>query len=354
MASLCTSIRSRLARLLALPLIVAVALLVVACNGGGAPTPIPVGPPCPVPTPNLLPTPWIPLGNGTLINIDPDDETECVLVYRYNITGGDQGPLGGVIFDPQAALLHLSDLSGYRLLPWINRGYTISGAIPGSLPANMGMIGERGYELRLYDADADPKGKADELGIIGTDLAGNKAYLSIYRWLNDTDGYGLVGYFHGNARVEIVDPPPMDPVTRIQRGPVRIVQTVDRLYDRSGLAVVSQYTRTVDNSTYVRAGTFIDYENGKPQNTCYFPEGQALNYLTDIGRQVFELRVWSEDDRTGRASVCAGSWEMSPNQMRRYLSFLELEKRPRQAVADCDQWVVVREIIEPGRTTCQQ
>ncbi len=345
-------IRTPLTRLAVLLAVLAFASLLVACSDlqPGSNTANSRTTTCPVPTPQLLPAPWKPEPPGTLISVDGDSDQECLVIYRYNVTGDKQGPLGAVVFDPQVPGKNVSDLMTYRLLPWINHSYVITSTPPGSRPGLLGTIGEKEAQPRVYDANGD--GKGDELGLVGTDAAGNKTTLSLYRWVNRDEGYRLIGYFHGNARVEIADGPQQNNDTGVYTGTVRSVRTVDRLYDRSGLAVVYQYDRKEDGSRFDFRASWLAYVDGRPANTCYFPEGQTLNYYNDLGRPVFDLRVISEDDRNGQATVCAGSWDISPNTWRSYWAFVQLEKRGATNPSECAQWVVMREIIEAGRISC--
>ena len=106
-----------------------------------------------------------------LTNVDGDSDYECLVIYRYNVTG-DLGPLGGVVFDPQITPGNesVSGLVTYRLLPWINNSYTITSTVPGSYAGYLGTLGERSASVRIYDINGD--GKGEELGIVGTDAAG--------------------------------------------------------------------------------------------------------------------------------------------------------------------------------------
>jgi hypothetical protein len=341
-----------LSRTILLLLLAASATLVVACSDltSGASTANSRPVTCPVPIPSLIPAPWIPEQTGTVIGIDPDTENECLVVYRYNVTGDGQGPLGAVVFDPQVPGNQISDLMTYRLLPWINHSYSITNTPSGSPMWLLGTIGEKAAESRVYDANGD--GKGDELGIVGTDAAGNKTTLSLYRWINRDEGYRLIGYFHGGARVEIVDGPPLNTATQVYTGTVRTVRTVDRLYDRSGLALVYQYERNEQADRFEFRASWYAYVDGQPAKTCYFPEGASLNYYTTMRRPVFELRVISEDDQAGTATVCAGTWELSPNTWRRYWAYVQLDKQRATKPTECDQWIVQRELIDPARISC--
>jgi hypothetical protein len=330
----------------------ALAMLAAAC------TDIPAGPAatssrvktCPVPIPSLIPAPWKAEATGTVIDVDPDGEEECLVVYRYNVTGDAQGPLGAIVFDPQVSGNQVSDLMTYRLLPWINHSYAITNTPSGSLPGLLGTLGEKDVEPRVYDTNGD--GKGDELGLVGTDAAGNRTTLSLYRWINRDEGYRLIGYFHGNARVEIPGGPILNTDTMIYSGAVRTVRTVDRLYDRSGLSVIYQYDRNDQTGRFDFRASSLAFVDGRPEKMCYYPEGQTLAYYNGLGRPVFDLRVISEDDRSGTATVCAGSWELSPNAWRSYWAFVQLEKRRATNPSECDTWVVLRELIEPGRISC--
>lgn len=328
------------------------ALFVAACNTERTTTSTAtaIGSTCSAPNPSVIPDAWRPEGKGVMISIDGDDDLECLIIYRYNITGDSSGPLGGVIFDPQTGADRLSNLATYRLLPWLNSSYTITGTVPGSQPGYLGILGEKSAEVRLYDGNGD--GKADELGIVGADLAGTRTYLSLYRWQGASEGYRLLGYVHGNARVETVSPPMLNPDTKIYSGVAKALRAVDRLYDRSGLAMVYQYDRSDDGSRFVYRSNWIEFADGRPANTCLYPEGQVLSFYNNLNRPVFELRLFTEDDRSRSATVCAGSWEVTATQFRRYWTLVELEKQPAASVGACDAWVVKRELIEPGRISC--
>ena len=306
---------------------------------------------CPVPTPNLLPVAWKPVGSGTLINIDGDADLECLVIYRYNLTAGSQGPLGGVVFDPQVSPDRRSNLVSYRLLPWVNNAYSITGTVPGSLPGLLGTLGEKAAEVRLYSTDGQT---ADELGIIGSDAVGNRTTLSLYRWAGTTQGYRLIGYFHGNDRVEIVSPPTYITATKTYSGVIGSVRAFDRFYDRSGLAMVYQYDRRADNQAFEYRANWVDFVDGRPKQTCYYPEGRTLIYYMDMDQQrpVFDLRLYSEDDNSRKAVVCAGTWNIQATEWRRYWALVELEKKPSTQVGACDEWVVLKEQIQPGRISC--
>jgi hypothetical protein len=306
--------------------------------------------PCPVPTPNVIPTAWKPVGSGTLTNVDGDQDYECLVVYRYNVTGTDQGPLGAVIFDPQVGSDRLSRLSAYRLLPGIEHSYSISQTAPGSALSPIGALGEKAVEVRLYDTDAD--GIPDELGLVGSDAAGNNTALTLFRWVNETSGYRLAGYFHGNARVAIPDGPVFQSDVKFYNGPVRTVRTVDRLFDRSGLAMYYQYERNDATQTFDYRANWLDFGDGRPGNTCYYPEGQTLAYYQDQGKQVFDLRLFTEDEATRKATVCVGTWDIQATQWRRYWAMAELDRKPATSVGACDQWTVARAPEQPGRDSC--
>ena len=346
--------RATLARLAAVWCSLGLALLVAACSTTSqqaSTTPNPVLGTCPVPSPSLIPSDWRPVGSGTLINVDGDEDYECLVIYRYNVGANGQGPLGGVIFDPQVGVDRVSNLATYRLLPWVNRSYVATQPPPGSQPGYLGDLGWKSAQARLYDANAD--GKADELGIAGTDNAGNVTTLSLYRWANPADGYHLLGYFHGNNQVQIVDAPLLPEGSKVYSGTVRLVNAVNDLYDRSALAMVYQYMRRDTSPSFEFRSNWLTFLSGQAPLTCYYPEGQVLAGLNTVGRPVFDLQLWGEDKASQRATVCAGYWNVQGGTAQRYWSFFDLEMRQSTSVGACDQWVVIGpERIERGRITC--
>jgi hypothetical protein len=304
--------------------------------------------PCPVPTPGLLANPWVPTGSGTFINTDGDPDLECLVTYRYNVTNSTQGPIGGVVFDPQQAPDQAANLVSYQLLPRVARQYFITQTVPGSLPGVLGALGEQTAQGRMYDINGD--GKGDELGMIGIDAAGRQTTLSLYRWRSPLDGYVLLGYFHGNNRVEIATTPPVTNPA-VYSGTVTSVQTVDSFYDRSGLANFSLFERQPDGSGYAFRTNVINFLNGKPASTCYYPEGQTLVNLQNAKHPyVFDLRVWSEEGN--RATVCAGYWDIYPGEFRRIVALVDLVRQPG-ATGACDVWREERQRILSGKTNCE-
>ncbi len=189
MVPLPTCLNHRLKQALLVAVFVVLSALTAACTAevmnSSTATLTLSGSPCPIPTPNARPSGWLPQGTtavpnrGIMMNADNDGEFECVIIYRYNVTGENQGVMGGVVLDPQPSTAHQAEMAVYRLLPWVNRPYVVTSTIPGSPPGYLGILGEKDHDVRLYDIDAD--GDADELGIVGSDLAGNKTNLSLYR-----------------------------------------------------------------------------------------------------------------------------------------------------------------------------
>jgi len=308
---------------------------------------------CPVPNPSLLPSPWLPVGDGTFINVDGDDDLECLVIYRYNVTGKDQGPLGGVVFDPQIGANGVKNLISYRLLPRTASTYAITDTLPGSLPGYLGTLGEKSADIRQYDTNGD--GKPDELGIVGSDAADNKTTLSLYRWTNAADGYQLLGYFHGSYSVKIVDGPTYITTTQIYSGAVQTVQTRDLRYDRSGLVNMWQFTRNPPESplAFSYRSNAVEFADGRPPQTCYYPEGQTLLYYQNLGRQVYDVRLFREDDQSGQATVCAGTWRWTPGQWRQDVTIVDLQRKGTKNSLGCDEWEVVTEHIQTNRIDCQ-
>lgn len=311
-----------------------------------------LGAACPVPSPNLLPLAWQPIGNGTLISIDGDADNECLIPYRYSIAN-NSGPLGAVVYDPQLGSGGSANLIAYPLLPWSNRSYNITDTVPGSLPGKLGPLGDKSLDIRLYDSDDN--GTYEELGIVGADAASVYTTLSLFRWAGQGEGYRLLGYFHGNSRVQIMDPPRRISDTLRYNGLINTVRSFDRFFDRNNLAMVYQYERTAnaDGPTFVYRSNWLEFADGWPSHRCLYPEGQTLIYYAERGnRPVFDLKVYSEDDRNGRAVVCAGTWDVTPTQWRRYVALVNLEKKPKSAIDGCDEWVVRGEQIIDGKFSC--
>jgi hypothetical protein len=312
-----------------------------------------------VPTPNLFPAVWKPFNPGTLISIDhdpedmdadPDKELECLIIYRHS-ADGVSGPLGGIVFEPRPSQSGGGDLVSARLLPWINSSYSITATLPGSFPGYLGTLGEKRVDVRVYETTGDSE--PDELALLGLDYTDNYTTLSLYRWLNRSDGYQLLGYFHGNTMVEIVDAIPRLGESIFYTGTVRTIRTHDRIYDRSDLRMVYQYDRKADGSGFEYRSNWVNFAPGAPI-ACLYPEARALEYFKQQGRPVFDLRLYAENSNPGQATVCAGNWEMlSATDWRRHISMLTLKKVAKTDVNACDEWIVDgSERILPGRLTC--
>ena len=130
-----------------------------------------------------------------------------------------------------------------------------------------------------------------------------------------------------------MNPPVYSDATKLYSGFVKSVRAKDMLYERSGLAVMNQYDRNADNRTFTFRSNWFVFANGKPAQTCYFPEGQTLVNANNLQRPVFDLRLFSEDDMSGKATVCAGWWDLTANSAHRYWSLIDMQKIPARAWA---------------------
>lgn len=299
-------------RVYSIGMLLGLALLLGACSR-------PTEPDLPINLGLILPKEWQPLGDRWQdVNIDADPEQEHILFYHYNASNnGDvstPGPIGGVIYDPQApgsapdATTEGTSppapwLKPYPLMPsyWWGAGYGFIAPPPQTeapefLPVKR--VRQEEVENRYFEALAAQKGvsvdevrpaqlpETDELIVFGGQSPmGGPTHISIFWWSNAREGYGStqVSAPGGLTRLE------WDGDER--RSPIRRMRARYPQNDRSLLCRESTFERFLDPDFtgadayrpavyYVEGPQSLRFCYGIPKQPFY-PEGVVLAYLLD-------------------------------------------------------------------------
>lgn len=188
-----------------------------------------------------LPQDWKPLADKNLqgflrVNIDGDKPDEWLYLFHYDNQGDNLGPIGGVIYDaqqqrelPQPAALFVP----YRLLPDWRQG------------KGQGYLGEitvSWAQARLNPADPDKPNV--ELEVTGYSAGNVPTRLSLFRWQDVEQGYG-VNNFVGNGGIVLT------PADRSDGSLVREVLTFNKLNDRSRFCERTRFVRQGDEERFV-------------------------------------------------------------------------------------------------------
>jgi len=257
------------------------------------------------------------------INSDNDNEKECLLFYRYDVTpAGSHGLIGGVIFDPQIdhAPGNLATPQPFR--PGMYVPYPL-------LPRNgsQGYLGEQRVTFDVYDADGDGEKEVVILGYSGyNDLV---TTLSIFKWQGEpVSNYRLLTAPYeftlvGDAGIDIVraatptsSPGPLTPSsastnpnttptsTTQPTGPILKVLVRQRFdeppaYVRSLIArqIEYQWSGTTTKRTLQEKGRSLTFAYGRPDGAkepgrdhypvsypeqavlAHYPDGQVRDLL---------------------------------------------------------------------------
>lgn len=181
-----------------------------------------------------LPSDWTALTGASNVtgfqevNIDGDDDPEWLYFFHYDGQGDNPGPVGGIIYDAQQDVNSQQPAAffvPYRLLPDWRDG------------KGQGYLGETTVTWSPAWIDPDIVDKpANELVVTGLSAGDLVTRLSLFRWLNVEQGYG-VSHFVGNAGILL------GPSGRSENGLIGEVTTFNRLNDRSRLCEKVVHTR---------------------------------------------------------------------------------------------------------------
>ena len=215
----------------------------------------------------ILPKNWQ-LQRLEKINIDGDEGSEWLLLYRYTSMPGQ--PWGGVIYDTQV------DISPGR--PWIAIPYRPAFLVPYKLLPDLapgkgqGYLGEKDCDFTLYDTDKN--GKGGELAIWGYTYGkecSTPTQLALFRWENKETGYRLTGYFYGDGGIETE--PAQGKGTKIEKVTVRT-----GLHDRNEFCLKSVYQRKEDGSYELVEGPALAFLSEEIPKQPPYPEAAVLAY----------------------------------------------------------------------------
>jgi hypothetical protein len=193
-----------------------------------------------------LPEDWVALSEGNdvkgfqEVNIDGDDDREWLYLFHYDGQGDANGPIGGIIYDAQQDVNSQQPTAffvSYRLLPDWREG------------KGQGYLGETTVTWSPAWIDPDIVDKpANELVVTGLSAGNLPTRLSLFRWLNVEQGYG-VSHFVGNAGILL------GPSGRSENGLIGDVTTFNRLNDRS---------RLCEKVLHSRVGTELRFTTTQP------------------------------------------------------------------------------------------
>lgn len=219
-----------------------------------------------------LPEDWKPLADKALqgflrVNIDGDVPDEWLYFFHYDNQGGNNGPIGGVIYDaqqsreqPQPAALFVP----YRLLPdWRE-------------DKGQGYLGET--TVVWSQARINPNASNVELVVIGYSAGGVPTRLSLFRWQGAERGYG-VNHFVGNGGIVL------RPTDRSDGSLVREVLTFTKLNDRSRFCERTHFVRQGDEPRFAEdlpSITFCPQAPGAEPTTPSqptYPEAVVLAWI---------------------------------------------------------------------------
>ena len=274
-----------------------------------------------------LPSQWQPIDNLLPINIDADAEDEYLLFYTYDpsqaLTGvAVPGPVGAVIFDPQATLQQpergvenatspTPGIQAYRLLPSYWRGAGHGFIAPPTeenlttfLTVQRIKVDEKvdGYSGRAEPPIQDNGGgesvaeddrpssavRADELVVMGgKGIFGGATHISVFWWSNPRQGYGST-QISAPGGLYIAE---NGWGGKAEEKPIRRLQALYPQDDRSGLCKESIFERRLDpdHSTpdafrpavfYVEGPRTLNFCYGSPESPFY-PEAVVIAYLLD-------------------------------------------------------------------------
>lgn len=183
--------------------------------------------------PQLLPDSWV-FRHVQTINIDGDEESECLVLYQYDSGGGPDGggPIGGVVYDPQP------DIDPQRLerdVPWRPATWVPYHLYPRK--NGQGFLSERqggaNWSSMVDTYDADGRG-GQELVFHGYSGYSFPTYLSIFRWEGPEVGYR-----------PLIDSPPEEILGGTLHGQTGVVIRRETHTDSEGNVVSGQIERVV-------------------------------------------------------------------------------------------------------------
>ncbi len=301
--------------------------------------------------PQLLPDAWS-LQRVEAVNIDQDDEKECLVIYRYNAGGGAYGgPLGGVVYDPQP------DRDPRNLatpVPFRPASYIPYHLLPRA--DGKGFLSERAVDwsrmIQVYDADGDT---FDELIFQGFAGYNFPTYLSIFKWQNKQDGYELLtrqpsgetvgGPLWGNAGITIKRATLTDEEGNEIPGPIEQIVVKHRpttpfWYFRSQICYAKIYRWNADKTALEQWDYYLTFCFGRPRGAesgqdryfLWYPEEALLAWYKD--GQVREITIPAQPvGDTLHATVT-----LRDSTQQRWLVTRELPEEPERRVADMTFW----------------
>lgn len=262
--------------------------------------------------PQLLPDTWT-LQRVQSINIDGDNEKECLAVYQYNAGGGAfGGPLGGVVYDPQPDRDATKNLA--TPIPYRPAAYIPYHLLPRE--DGKGFLSERTGDwaqmIQVYDANGDT---FNELVFLGFSGYGFPAYLSVFKWQDRQAGYRLMtspvpgetigGPLWGDAGVTIKRETRTDEGgNQTETGPIEKVTVKTRpsqpfWYFRSQLCYAKIYRWNAARTFLEQQDYYLTFCFGRPNNVETRRDDYFLWYPEEA------LLAWYEDGEVREISIPA-------------------------------------------------
>ncbi len=258
--------------------------------------------------PQLLPDVWT-LKHVQSINIDNDDEQECLAMYQYNAgSGAYGGPYGGVVYDPQ---VDRDPRNMETPVPYRPATYVPYHLLPRE--DGKGFLSERAPDwskmIEVYDANNDGK---QELVIWGYSGYGFHTYLSIFQWQNKHDGYRLLtspvagetvgGPIWGDAGVVAEREELTDEEGNVTQGSIKKVTVKTRpaqpfWYFRSQLCYANIYQWDKTKTYLTQEDYYLTFCFGRPAGANSRQNDYFLWYPEEA------LLAWYEDGEVREISI---------------------------------------------------
>ena len=264
----------------------------------------------------IMPDEWVPYRDDQIkglqqVNIDTDSEDEWLLLYQYDF--GENGPIGGVIYDAQNRprgndSIAIPDQSPaylvpYRLLPDYH------------LPKTNGYLGDDKVEIKQVAVDitgVNPRNQeplADRLMVRGKNREAFNRF-SIFRWIDEETGYGAA-YATTPGWFSLSPENPSDWLAWDAGEYIQELWSWEPRYDRSNLCRREQwllnedaYPRFVPRSEQeAHYDGEITFCIGQQPNEPAFPEAQVLAYLNDWKPERIDAQPRTEIPRYDKVEV---------------------------------------------------
>ncbi|MCD6290076.1 MAG: hypothetical protein J7M34_06190 [Anaerolineae bacterium] len=245
-------------------------------------------PSLPIHLEEILPVGWKPIHELATINIDGDQPSEWLLLFRY-----DQGLVGAVIYNAQA------DLSAYQngtpLPPQIAALLVPYTLLPN--PENdqaIGYIGDTDAQYKVVDSNHD--GKDDTLLLLGY-RHGVPTKLTMAWWDSLAKRYRVTQVV-GDDTLQFDKPK----YWTTEGVPLRAVATRHRRNDRSDLCTEKRYRVDFSQHRFISEYSSLTFCRGVPPEPVY-PEATVLSFLLqqkeppdESGKTVFD-RLMTKNGR---------------------------------------------------------